>query len=346
MKKFTIITTYPEFGTQNIGDQLITNSLNSVLDAISSDYKVSIVWREQQYNQDLDLLLKNSDAIIFACLAIKPSFSEIEYPFIDKILDLDIPLYIVSSGTALNVSGVGKLEDYLTEKSIHTLRRLGEKSCHFGVRGLLSYKYLSDMGIKNISFTGDVAFYDPKYEYKEMRLPESIKTIVVSDPHRAIAYKNAFICLINQLKYKFPDANIVLALHGKNMIISELAQQLKIEINYIYKNKDEGLSIYDIADLHIGFRVHAHVSMLKRRKVSYLLEQDGRGCDYGLSIPHKISVPCHQHYFKNLSLDFFKDLIKYRSKHTLKQASVNDVKILMIRFSSTILTQDLSDLLV
>lgn len=51
------------------------------------------------------------------------------------------------------------------------------------------------------------------------------------------------------------------------------------------------MSIYDNADLHVGFRVHGHVSALKRRVYSYLLEQDGRGCDYGLTLSKNISVP-------------------------------------------------------
>src|SRR5690606_28726144 len=52
-----------------------------------------------------------------------------------------------------------------------------------------------------------------------------------------------------------------------------------------------GLDRYDDYDIHIGYRVHAHVSMLKRRKPSYLIEQDGRGIDYGLTLERKISIP-------------------------------------------------------
>ena len=40
---------------------------------------------------------------------------------------------------------------------------------------------------------------------------------------------------------------------------------------------DEGFTIYDDCDLHIGFRVHAHIYNLSRRNLSILLEEDTRG---------------------------------------------------------------------
>ena len=39
----------------------------------------------------------------------------------------------------------------------------------------------------------------------------------------------------------------------------------------------EGFSVYDDCDLHIGFRVHAHIYNLSKRNRTILLEEDGRG---------------------------------------------------------------------
>jgi hypothetical protein len=54
--------------------------------------------------------------------------------------------------------------------------------------------------------------------------------------------------------------------------------------------------------------VHAHVSALKRRKYSYLLEQDGRGNDYGITIEKKLSV--NNFYPKKGKVSKFRLLIK------------------------------------
>ena len=39
----------------------------------------------------------------------------------------------------------------------------------------------------------------------------------------------------------------------------------------------EGFKVYDDCDLHIGFRVHAHIYNLSNRHLSILIEEDGRG---------------------------------------------------------------------
>jgi hypothetical protein len=72
------------------------------------------------------------------------------------------------------------------------------------------------------------------------------------------------------------------------------AQLEKDSIPYeaIHEADNEGLSQYDDIDLHVGFRVHGHVSALKRGKYSYLLEQDGRGADYGAALAVNMSTPC------------------------------------------------------
>ena len=88
----------------------------------------------------------------------------------------------------------------------------------------------------------------------------------------------------------FPNAEIDVLLHGINPIIEQHCSKQAIRCLKIYEDKEKGLDIYDNYDLHVGFRIHAHVSALSRRKYSYLLEQDGRGNDYGLTIERKLSV--------------------------------------------------------
>jgi len=97
--------------------------------------------------------------------------------------------------------------------------------------------------------------------------------------------------LYEGLRETFPEADIVIAQHGVSQQIEAFANKEDIHLAQIYKKRHNGLDIYDDADLHVGFRVHGHVSSLTRRIYSYLLEQDGRGCDYGLSLERKMSVP-------------------------------------------------------
>jgi len=328
LKKIAVITTYPENGTQNIGDQLITDSLISILKKQQPNSEVMSFWREESYT-NIKEKIESASAVVFACLAIRPNFAKEEYPYIEDVIESGIPIYIISSGTSLDVSGITDLDSYLNDRSKEVLRKLDDKAVHFGIRGALSYKFLKNMGLKNIQHTGDVAFYSESYLGKKFEKPKKVNNIVISDPHRAIAYRKSFLELIKQLKTNFPLAELTVALHGKNEVIESLCLKEGIRFSSIYRDKKAGLEIYDNADLHIGYRVHAHVSTLKRRKISYLLEQDGRGCDYGLSLPVKLTVPNYQRLLSEVDYNFVFDLVRYKSKQLLKQAPITDVKIMM-----------------
>lgn len=330
-KKYTIITTYPEQGSKNIGDQLITSSLIDIIKKIKGeDTSFNILWREKEITPMEKNKIKHSDAIIFACFVIRPYFSQKEYPYLYDIIDSGVPIFLISSGTDLKVTNrVKNIHAYLTPESLKAIKYIDNKSISFGTRGLLTQSLCRELGLKKATFTGDIAFYSEAHRFKAFSKTEKVENIIVSDPHRAEAYLPAFIYLLNSLKKLFKMSRILVALHGKSPVIHNYCKENNLKVSKLYENKTQGLAVYDDADLHVGFRVHGHVSMLKRRKASYLLEQDGRGCDYGLTIPLNVSVPCHQHYFSNLSWDIVRQAFKFKRPRVLNQAPVNQVRKIM-----------------
>lgn len=296
MKKYIIVSTYPESGSKNIGDQLITNAL---IDCIKykkgGEATIKTVWRAANWHE-VECDFKEADVIIFACLAIRPNMIDIEYPYIENLLKLDIPLAIVSAGTSLNVSIPKKgTFDYVNEKTKKMLIELDKKSLFFSTRGYLTQAFCRKLGLKNSRFSGDVAFFNSGNTVKKFESNKTINKVVISDPHYSTDYISSFNTLYLGVRELFPSAEIVIALHGNDPTIIKYAIENKIKYECIYEQKNEGLNLYDTADLHVGFRVHAHVSSLKRGMYSYLLEQDGRGCDYGLSIERKVSVPNYRY---------------------------------------------------
>lgn len=120
-----------------------------------------------------------------------------------------------------------------------------------------------------------------------------MKKIVISDPHQPQLYIYAFIKLLGGLQKIFPHAEIVVALHGQNEIIQNYCDLQRVRYKRLFEEPKQALTIYEDCDIHVGFRVHGHVSALKSKIPSYLLEQDGRGADYALTLSRKISVPCY-----------------------------------------------------
>jgi len=304
-KKIVIVSTYPENGSKNIGDRLITNKLKAVVSSFG-DYDFSIIWRAAPWDSVKEEIL-SCDHIFFACLAIRRNMHLNEYPYFEKIIDSGVPFSIISAGTNLGVNYLNTVFDDTSKASVLLLKRANESAVVSTTRGYLSQEFCRNQKLDHFNFSGDIAFFDNSFHNKKFVKNLPIKKIVVSDPHRSQIYENVFDRLVSGLKSDFPDSELVVAMHGVNPEIEFYCNENGIDFIDIYKFPDSGLNIYDSADLHVGFRVHAHVSALTRRKYSYLLEQDGRGCDYGLTIERKISVPCYPSLYSKLTV---KALIK------------------------------------
>jgi hypothetical protein len=244
---------------------------------------------------------------MFACLALRPKMHAVEYPYLKNVVDSGVPFSIISAGTDLPLSKNCDVYSGFSNETLELLSEIDSKAKIFTTRGVLSQELCRRLGLRNVKFSGDVAFYDNSLDNRSFKEGVEIKNIVISDPHYAKFYLNSLGLLIGGMSEIFPEANIVLAQHGVSKEVERYCEEKGVNICKIYENKDNGLDLYDDADLHVGFRVHGHVSALKRRKYSYLIEQDGRGADYGLTICRKLSVPG---YFSGFPEASFKNFVK------------------------------------
>src|SRR5690606_27204327 len=193
-----------------------------------------------------------------------------------------------AAGTRLPVLGENIFND-ITSESLGLLKKAVERSLIFTTRGYLSQQFFDHHNL-NVEFSGDIAFTDSRFSPRTFKVGTAIKKIAVSDPHYAPHFLKSFTKLIGSVKHRFSDSELTVLFHGTNPIIEDYCLNHKVPFLKIYENPERGLDVYDDFDLHIGFSIHWHVSALKRRKYSYLLEQDGRGNDYGLTIERKNSV--------------------------------------------------------
>lgn len=286
-----MVSTYPAEGSRNIGDYLITQSLISMIKASVGDaVHVDVIWRAAPWEEVSEVVL-GADHIFFACLAIRPDMESKIYPYALKVMHSGKSYSIHAAGTDLRVKDSTNLTESIDEASLAFLRILAAGAKLFTTRGALTQMFCRLSGITPAQYSGDIAFYAPEAYGEHFGAPDVIKSIVVSDPHRPNAYAESFKCLSKGLQSLFPQAQIRVALHGLNESIEAACRTMNLDVVRIYENPESGLSIYDGCDMHAGYRVHGHVVALKKRKLSYLLEQDGRGADYGLTLSRKVSVP-------------------------------------------------------
>ena len=291
--KVCIITTYPEHGTKNIGDQLITlRTCEYIKSVFGEGVGISLVWRAEDWANASKVILE-SDLVVFACLAIRKKMTEVEYPYLWKVLNSGKPFVVLAAGTSLSPTSENGGYSAISSDSLKALRKINENAVTFTTRGVLSQGFCKHHGLDKAVFAGDIAFYDKRFFGLKFPKACAVKKIAISDPHGGLLYWRPLKFLVDDLSQVFPGAEIKFFMHGENASLLERLRQEGYECVEIYRDKDHGLEGYDDIDLHVGFRVHGHVSALARRKPSYLLEQDGRGCDYGLTFNANISVPCY-----------------------------------------------------
>ncbi|WP_299948742.1 polysaccharide pyruvyl transferase family protein [uncultured Microbulbifer sp.] len=288
--KIVIVSTF-RCGSLNIGDRLITRSTISALNMLfEEDIKSSTVFRADKWESVESIVLK-SDFVIFACLAIRRNIEK-TYRFLPELLKSGVPFGVLAAGTSLGVSSSSlSFERSFTDRDIKVLKDLTEKANFFSTRGALTYSACKFLGLEKSVLSGDIAFFDDRFKNRRFDAPVKIRKIAISDPHYVSVYEESFNYLVSRLRNIFPNVEIHLLLHGKNDEAVKLARKADVLVEQIYRDSENGLDKYDNYDLHVGYRVHGHVSMLVRRHPSYLLEQDGRGCDYGLTFHCKTSVP-------------------------------------------------------
>jgi len=298
--RIVVISTYPKHGSMNIGDHLITSCVMSTLSnpgSPDSNVKVTVAFRKARW-ADIRGEVERADHVVFACLAIRPLLVESVYPTLPQIMASGVPFSGISSGTELPVGeNDATLFEALDSRTMEVLAEFNERAEVFTTRGLLSQEFCVRNGLGKARFTGDIAFLAGRMDNgewpDEVEGPVDVRDIVISDPHYAKAYTPAFERLLDTMYTIFPRARVRVALHGRNTIIEEVSMAKGYEVIPIYKSPEDGLGVYRSADLHVGFRVHGHVSALSHGRISYLAEQDGRGADYGATLSRRVSVPCY-----------------------------------------------------
>lgn len=322
MSTILLITTYPRNGSKNIGDYLITESTKQMLLDISDKHDIDVVFRGAAY-ENIKHKISKADYIIFPGFAIRNHMATRIYPYLQKILNNDTPFSVLACGTALPVTHDGNIYESVDDHSIQSIREVCSRADIFTTRGALTQSFFNYHGMSKAKFGGDVAYYRTENEHTELKT--SIEQIVISDPHNAKRYMRSFKTLLSEIETIFPLAKVIVALHGVNHAIESYCNNKSIQVNKIYENPAFGLDVYKKADMHVGYRVHGHVSALRNNKISYLLEQDGRGCDYGLTMNERITVANYRPLNAySLTVRFVRRFITRRTT-TEREASISPV---------------------
>lgn len=294
-KQYTILTG----SKNNAGDFLIKYRAKQLFKELRPDIEIIDFNSWEEFDKEKLKIVNESKALI---LLGGPSLQKLMRPNIYKMtknLD-DIKVPIVSMGIGWkSISGNWKdTYDYpLSNESIELLRRINNSGYLSSVRDYHTLNSIRFKGFDNFLMTGCPAYYDTDYIGKEYQYP-TIKKVAfslgVSFIH-SLSMEKLMKENILECKKKFEDKEFEVVFHhslDKDKFLlthgatsthsqrhNEFAKWL-VEQNIKYVDisgsAENLMNYYSEVDLHIGYRVHAHIFMNSISRFSILISEDGR----------------------------------------------------------------------
>lgn len=167
--------------------------------------------------------------------------------------------------------------------------RVHEGIAESSVRDPLTWQVIRNQGIENVRMTGCPAWYDIDHLETAYRHKPEPRSIVLSMP---AVMQPGVVELMEWLTRRFPKARRTVSFHhglipsydskgmkkaGRFLAFSAKAVRLGWGVQSLAASLPKMEALYGAADLHVGYRVHAHLLCLSRRTASVLINEDIRG---------------------------------------------------------------------
>lgn len=288
-------------GKNNAGDFLIKHRAKKLFSHLRPDRGIIDfdAWKPLT-DEQLEVINKSKALILTGGPALQYDM----YPRIYAIPELDnikVPITTLGIGwKSMNGEWKDTYQYPLSDSTLKLLKRIQNDGLAASVRDYHTLKVLQNHGFDNFLMTGCPAYYELAYIHKPVDIPKEINKIAYSlgvafidSPKMETSTKNDIL----KLKDYFKDENFEVVFHhslDKSKITSvysqshkryiarhlEFAQWLDTNnIKYvdISGSAENLINYYSQVDLHIGYRVHAHIFMNSISKLSILIAEDGRG---------------------------------------------------------------------
>ncbi len=308
----------------NSGDSLIEFRSRCLLEHIFEDAEIRIFSRKKIKECYEDI---NSCDIIF--FSGGPLYQrDISRNFdVDTAIAFTKPVKIIGGGWKGSSGSFTLPYKYHFYDKTYSLFKKLNAGYGLGCRDWYSVKTLKSNGLNNAIMTGCPAWYDLRYlHHLKVREANNDKRLIcISDPANP-DNTHLILPLISKVSEIYPDSRIVFVFHrGKNTPnLDSLKQAITNQgIAEIFLMNDgiKSFSIYDSCNLHIGFRVHAHIFNLSQRHKTILIEEDGRGAgvNEALGLPRLLSYNDELQIANNNLFKISQKIVSRKNEYLLSQ---------------------------
>ena len=286
---------------KNLGDFLITDRSIRLLRHLKPNEELYRLPSWENLDPHLDKINKGKALIILGGPGYQKEFYPKVYKLTSDLNDIRIPIFLLGLGWK-GIPGDKITERHYTfsPQSLIALKKISDSAPYLGCRDYISESVLKKSGITNTMMTGCPVWYNLDAIGKRFIPPGSIKNIVYT-PAQLPIYRDQSVMAMRVLNELFPESNKFCSFHrglraddpftpaideSNNQFLATKAGEMGFEVKDVSSDLDR-IKFYDDCDLHVGYRVHAHIYFLSDRKPSYLIHEDGRGiaASQALGIP-------------------------------------------------------------
>ena len=272
----------------NAGDYLIKYRAKKLLAELRPDREIIDYDAWKPFSKEQVIEINESKALILlGGPALQNGMRERIYPMVKNLAEINVPIVMLGVGYK-GVEGTWE-ETYnyrLDKESLELLRKINESGVLSSVRDYHTLNVLRHKGFNNFIMTGCPALYSIEHLNKPVQFddrPIKIGFSLGVSYYRSSSMEKQMKDLISLLSKK-TEFNLEVLFHHKidrsmpkqNKFVEWLEKE---HINYkdISGSENGLIDSYSACDLHIGYRVHAHIFCCSISKPSVLLSEDGRG---------------------------------------------------------------------
>jgi hypothetical protein len=275
---------------KNAGDFLITRSAEILVHEVLGEEIVRLPsWESLDPHVDL---ISQARAVI---VSGGPGYQKSMYPGVYPLFS--DPATVSKLGKPIVFLGLGWYGDPGDDWDLRHLRFSAQTTellqrapglFRFSARDWLSHQFLLNNGINRSVMTGCPVWYEHESLGVAIRVPSAVSRIVFTPPAQTMFFEQSKRLLAGVID-RFPGAEVICAFHRgiqadpytsrseaqllqEHADFAERAGALVEDVSYDLA----GIDSYRDADLHVGYRLHAHLFFLRVRKPTIIMEEDGR----------------------------------------------------------------------
>ncbi|HEX2679212.1 MAG TPA: polysaccharide pyruvyl transferase family protein [Polyangiales bacterium] len=269
----------------NVGDDLIHARARRIVSDVAPAAEVVVAKAHEPLARSLnDAQMRHLKAIIVPGGPGARANLDATYPFLPEAVSRGIPVYFLGVGSRYFPGTLEAAEHALDATSRARLLTLA-RNAPIGVRDYHSVRVLQSQGVP-VQLNGCPAWYSLRHLDQRPPLPKSFARVVFTTPGD-LRFLEQSLAVMRHLRSLLPSAQVIVGFHHgievsdvkmaqANARIVEQARQLRFECLDV-SCSHEKLAAYDDCDLHLGYRVHAHIYFSSLRKPTMLLAEDSRG---------------------------------------------------------------------